>query len=71
MGTRPRMGVPMPRKIRLFIAGGVYHVYGRVTRGEHIFEEPTEVESWIDVVAYEARLGDMKILAWCLMTNHS
>ena len=60
----------MTRRIRLFIADSVYHVYGRVTRGEHIFEEPTEVESWIDAVAYEARLAEMKILAWCLMSAH-
>ncbi len=60
----------MTRRIRLFVAGGVYHVYGRVTRGEHIFEEPTEAESWIDAVAYEAQLAEMKILAWCLMSSH-
>ena len=70
MGARPRMGDPMPRRIRLFVAGGVYHVYGRVTRGEPIFEEPTEVEGWIDAVAYEARLAEMEILAWCLMSGH-
>jgi REP element-mobilizing transposase RayT len=60
----------MPRRIRLFVAGGIYHVYGRVTRGEPIFEEPAEIESWIDAVAYEARLAELAILAWCLMSGH-
>jgi REP element-mobilizing transposase RayT len=60
----------MPRRIRLFIRGGIYHVYSRVTRGEHVFEMPLEAQHWINTVACEARLHELKILAWCLMTNH-
>ena len=45
----------MPRRIRLFIRGGVYHVYNRVTRGEHVFHLPEEARCWINTVAREDR----------------
>ncbi len=60
----------MPRRIRLFIPGGIYHVYNKVTRGEYVFEEPDVAQHWVDVVEDEARLNEFKVLAWCLMTNH-
>jgi len=60
----------MPRRIRIFVPGGIYHVYCRVARGEYVFDEPAEIDRWIDNVAYIARLHDLKILAWCLMSNH-
>jgi REP element-mobilizing transposase RayT len=60
----------MPRRNRLFIRGGIYHVYNRVTRGEPVFHMPAEARFWIDTVAREAHLHELKILAWCLMPNH-
>ena len=60
----------MPRRIRLFIRGGIYHVYNRVTRGEPVFRMPAEARCWIDTVAREAQLHELKVLAWCLMPNH-
>lgn len=60
----------MPRKMRVFIPGGFYHVYCRVARGEFVFDEPSEVERWIDVVAFVSRLHDLRCLAWALMSNH-
>jgi REP element-mobilizing transposase RayT len=60
----------MPRRIRLFIRGGIYHVYNRVTRGEHVFHLPEEARCWINTVAREAHMHELKIFAWCLMPNH-
>ena len=60
----------MPRKLRIFVPGGIYHVYCRVVRGERVFEERSEVERWVDTVAFVTRLHDLSILAWCLMSNH-
>ena len=60
----------MPRRIRLFVPGGIYHVFNRVTRGEHVFELTAASEYWVDTVREEMRLHDLKVLAWCLMTNH-
>ena len=60
----------MPRRVRVFVAGGVYHIYCRVARGEFIFNEPGETNRWVHLVAYVARLFDLRILAWCLLSNH-
>ena len=30
----------MPRRARVLIEGGVYHVYSRVASGERVFEDP-------------------------------
>ena len=60
----------MPRRIRLFIPGGIYHVYNRVTRGEHVFELTAASEHWVNSVREEKDLHKLKVLAWCLMTNH-
>ena len=32
----------MPRPPRVFVEGGIYHVYNRVTRGERVFAEDQE-----------------------------
>ena len=34
----------MPRGTRVFVAGGVDHIYCRVGRGEFIFNEPGEAD---------------------------
>ena len=60
----------MPRCVRVFLAGGVYHVYCRVARGEFIFNEAGEVEHWVELVAFVSRLFDLRVLAWCLLSNH-
>ena len=60
----------MPRRTRIFIPGGYYHVYCRVARGEFVFDNPSEVERWIDVVSGVSRIHGLKLLAWALMSNH-
>ena len=60
----------MPRRVRVFVAGGIYHIYCRVARGEFIFNEPGEADRWVQLAAFVARLFDLRILAWCLLSNH-
>ena len=60
----------MPRRIRLFIRGGIYHVYNRVTRGEHVFDDAWASRLWVNAVREELQIHDLTLLAWCLMTNH-
>lgn len=60
----------MGRRERIFVAGGIYHVYCRVARGEPVFDNTTEIEAWIQSVAHTAWLHDITVLAWCLMSNH-
>lgn len=60
----------MPRKLRLFANDAIYHVYCRTARGEFVFDEPGELDRWIDTVAFVADQEAVVILAWCLMSNH-
>jgi len=32
----------MPRRPRVFVEGGIYHVYNRFARGAELFSEPEE-----------------------------
>jgi REP element-mobilizing transposase RayT len=60
----------VPRKPRMFVAGGTYHVYCRAARGERPFVDEAVAGAFVSM------LGDVKgehgltILAWCLMPNH-
>ena len=40
----------MPRKLRMFVEGGVYHVYCRVSRGDGVFLDESEAESFLEIV---------------------
>ena len=40
----------MPRRARVLIEGGVYHVYNRVASGEPVFADPEEAIRFIDLI---------------------
>jgi REP element-mobilizing transposase RayT len=60
----------MPRKPRIFVAGGTYHVYCRVARGERPFVDQTVAGTFVSILAAVKREHGLTILAWCLMPNH-
>lgn len=60
----------MPRSNRVFLSGGIYHVYARVARGETIFAEETEAEAFVDVVRAAKERDGFRVFAWALMPNH-
>ena len=60
----------MPRAPRAFIDGAFYHVYGRITRGEHVFSDPDEAARFVAVIGDVTRRDNLTILAWCVMANH-
>ncbi len=60
----------MGRRPRILVAGGIYHVYNRVSRGEHIFRNEDEAERLEDLIARVKKRDDLQILAWCIMSNH-
>ncbi|RLE26924.1 MAG: hypothetical protein DRJ61_17990 [Acidobacteria bacterium] len=60
----------MARSPRLFIPGGIYHVYCRVARSERVFEDSAEARQFIDTVSDVKRLHIFTILAFCLMSTH-
>lgn len=60
----------MPRAPRYYVDGAFYHVYARITRGEHIFADGDEASRFVDVLHDVKRRDGLTIFAWCLMTNH-
>jgi REP element-mobilizing transposase RayT len=52
------------------ISGGIYHVYNRVSHGEHVFRDDSEVERFLTRLAEAKRRDAFQILAWCVMSNH-
>ena len=60
----------MPRKLRMFVEGGVYHVYCRVSRGDGVFLDEVEAESFLEIVREVKQRDAFIVYAWCLMSNH-
>lgn len=60
----------MPRAPRIFIDGGFYHVYGRISRGERVFSDPEEAARFAGVIADVKHRDGFAVLAWCIMANH-
>jgi REP element-mobilizing transposase RayT len=60
----------MPRAPRVFVEGGIYHVYNRVTRGERVFAEDGEAQNFVEVLREIKERDGLVVLAWCVMSNH-
>ncbi len=61
----------MPRAPRVFVEGGIYHVYNRVTRGERVFAEDGAAQRLVDVMREIKQRDGLVVLAWCVMSNHT
>ena len=60
----------MPRAPRVFVEGGIYHVYNRVTRGERVFAEDGEAQRFVELMREIKKRDGLVVLAWCVMSNH-
>ena len=60
----------MPRKPRVFIEGGIYHVYCRASRGEAVFDDHVEAQAFVEVYQKVKERDGLIVFAWCLMSNH-
>jgi REP element-mobilizing transposase RayT len=60
----------MPRTPRVFVEGGIYHVYNRVASGEAIFEDPEVARDFMELVRFVKTRDGSTIFAWVLMSNH-
>ena len=60
----------MPRKPRVFIEGGIYHVYCRTSRGEAVFVDEAEAAAFVDVFQRVKDRDGLVLFAWALMSNH-
>ena len=60
----------MARSPRLFIPGGLYHLYCRVARGEYVLHHSGEADEFLVRLAEIKKLHRFSVLGWCLMGNH-
>ena len=60
----------MARRPRVVVEGGLYHVYNRVSSGEHIFADPEEAMEFIEIVRDVKKRDGWTVFAWCVMSNH-
>jgi putative transposase len=60
----------MPRRPRVFVEGGIYHVYNRFARGAEVFSERDEAERFLELLRSVKGRDGLTVFAWCLMSNH-
>lgn len=60
----------MPRSTRCFQPGAAYHVTQRGVDRQRVFFQRSDRTSYLSLAGSLLRLADVRILAWCLMTNH-
>jgi REP element-mobilizing transposase RayT len=62
------LGVARPPREEL--AGGIFHVYARGNRGQPIYFDDADRQSYLSLLAGTARHQGWHCLAYCLMDNH-
>ena len=60
----------MPRARRILVPGALYHVYNRVSRGEHVFRDEAEAWRLLERIAKTKRRDDFLVVAYCVMSDH-
>ena len=60
----------MPRAARVVFEGVVHHITQRGNYRQNIFEDSADRKKYIEFVSEYSRKYQMKIYAYCLMTNH-
>ena len=60
----------MPRRPRLFFAGGTYHVTARGNNGDDIFRGDNDRATYFQLLAKAVGETAVQILAYVLMSNH-
>ncbi len=60
----------MPRRPRVFVEGGIYHVSCRTARRAPVLAGECEAQRFLDVARELTPRDRLAPLAWCLMPNH-
>ncbi|MCP4024229.1 MAG: transposase [Desulfobacteraceae bacterium] len=60
----------MSRPLRIESPGAWYHVMNRGRRSEAIFHKPGDYQMFLDLLKQSRELWNIKVAAYCLMTNH-
>ncbi len=61
----------MPRRARVFVEGGIYHVYNRFARGAEVFAEGDEAERFLGLLHKVKARDGLTVFGRCLMSHHS
>jgi len=60
----------MPRADRVLLEDGHFHVYNRLGRGEHVFDDEETAQFFVTTLRAVVRRDDLTVYAWCLLSNH-
>ena len=60
----------MSRPLRIEYPNAWYHVMNRARKGQEAFATVEDCNSFIDIIKDAAEIFNLKIAAYCLMTNH-
>jgi len=60
----------MPRKLRVVVEDGIYHVINRRVAGLPLFDDEGDYRAFEKILDEAAPLYAVRILAYCLMPNH-
>ena len=60
----------MPRRRRVLVEGGLYHVYNRFARGEGVFADPEEAVEFAELIREVKARDGLRVFAWALLSNH-
>ena len=60
----------MPRRRRILVEGGLYHLYNRFARGENVFANPEEAVEFVELLREVKHRDGLTVFAWALLSNH-
>lgn len=60
----------MPRRPRVFVEGGLYHVYNRAARGDAVLESEEMAALFAGLLRRVAERDGLTVYAWCVLPNH-
>ena len=60
----------MPRRLRLASGGYAYHVLNRAVGRARIFSKARDYEAFEEVLVEARKRLSMRVLAWCVLSNH-
>ncbi len=60
----------MPRTARASIGGICYHVLNRGNARQDVFHDDQDHREFVELIREACSRVPMRVLAWCLMSNH-
>jgi REP element-mobilizing transposase RayT len=60
----------MARPLRIEYPGAWYHLMNHGRRGENVFADSDDYETFIALLLETSKMFDLRVSAFCLMSNH-